>query len=240
MSLLSVAINISGLDSKVYNLITKSNLSKNLFANFLKTGAGKQALKAVAVASKLPLGNSAMRIMASKSFKVAFGFFARREISKVIDWAIKKALADGATEGQIKLAKANIYVEVGIPAGLGTTEGLDNATLGRIHETGSAIKNIPPRPFLMPAIEEFTNGGELGVIMAKYSKEDTKTMLSIIGMAASVKVKKRIVDQTGFTALSMRTMQARQKRGFKGEKALIESGSMLNSITYRVVCDLEE
>lgn len=131
-------------------------------------------------------------------------------------------------------------VLVGIPGETAERKegGITNASLGFIHEYGSPVRNIPARPFLVPGIRE----AERDVLpkMAKFARNrltewsGARKELNAIGMAAQAAVKNRIVRQEGFTPLSPKTIAARKRKGFKGEKALIRTGQLLNSITYVV------
>lgn len=64
-----------------------------------------------------------------------------------------------------------------------------------------------------------------------------KRSLSQCGAAIRDKAKDIIRTQDGFEPLSPRTIKARQHIGFKGTKALIHTGQLLNSITFQVTED---
>lgn len=127
---------------------------------------------------------------------------------------------------------------VGIPAEENARgEEIGNASLGFIHEYGSPARNIPPRPFLVPGVRD---AEPQAVAMLAMPTADALTQgygalekgLDRAGLVCQAAVKKRIVAQEGFAPLSPRTIAARQRKGYKGTKALIRTGQLLNSITY--------
>lgn len=137
------------------------------------------------------------------------------------------------------LTKSKVYV--GIPAAkterkAGDGEEVNNAMLGYIHDTGSPANNIPERPFLASGVRTVQselvevfhsagvkafNGNTAGV-MASYQKA---------GLIAQTAVKKKIVEGP-FVPLSDRTLRRRKARGRTGEKPLIDTAQMLNSVSY--------
>ena len=129
---------------------------------------------------------------------------------------------------------------VGIPAEKAPRKGdpINNAALGFIHENGSPARNIPARPFLVPGVREATP--KCLAVLKQYGKAALKDPaqiekgLNAAGLIAQAAVKKRIVSQEGFSPLKAGTLAARKRKGFKGEKALIRTGQLLNSITYVV------
>ena len=129
---------------------------------------------------------------------------------------------------------------VGIPAEENARgEEIGNAALGFIHENGSPARNIPPRPFLVPGMRD---AEPQAVAMLEKptaealtkGKDALKQGYERAGLVCQAAVKKRIVSQEGFTPISPRTIAARQRKGYKGTKALIRTGQLLNSITYVV------
>ena len=121
-------------------------------------------------------------------------------------------------------------------------EPIQNAQIAAIQEFGSPVRNIPPRPFLVPALEanrakcmNFLRNG----LRDAFSGDDQaqKRSLSQCGAAIRDKAKDIIRTQDGFEPLSPRTIKARHRIGFKGTKALIHTGQLLNSITFQVTED---
>ena len=135
---------------------------------------------------------------------------------------------------------AGKHVLVGIPADNNARKDgpITNAALGYIHENGSAAHNIPPRPFLVPGMK--VAAPKCADVLKGYAKKAVTgdatidQGLNAAGLIAQASVKKRIVSQEGFTPLKAATLAARKRKGAKGEKALIRTGQLLNSITYVV------
>ena len=127
---------------------------------------------------------------------------------------------------------------VGIPAEENARgEEIGNASLGFIHEYGSPARNIPARPFLVPGVQDAEP--QAVAMLAKPTGDALEKGVDVLvrgleraGLVCQAAVKKRIVSQDGFAPLSPRTIAARQRKGYKGTKALIRTGQLLNSITY--------
>jgi phage gpG-like protein len=115
---------------------------------------------------------------------------------------------------------------------------VNNAMLGFINEFGSPAKNIPARPFLSPGVLLIKDDILRYLKHASCEALDGKTEevtndLNAIGLLAQASVKKKIVSGP-FEALAPATIKARKRRGFTSEKPLIETGSLVGSITYAV------
>lgn len=130
---------------------------------------------------------------------------------------------------------------IGIPAEKAPRKGdpITNAALGFIHENGSPARNIPARPFLVPGVRAATP--KCLEILKQFGKQSLTAGpaaldkgLNAAGLIAQAAVKKQIVSQEGFSPLKAGTIAARKRKGYKGEKALIRTGQLLNSITYVV------
>jgi phage gpG-like protein len=141
----------------------------------------------------------------------------------------------------------NDVVLVGVPAedssrnpsdgGKGLPDEITNAQLLAIHELGSPANNIPARPVLKIGIrlaqeaiaQEFKkaaqNAFKTGALDTYYNRA---------GAIAANSVKRVFVDQTELVPLSARTLAQRKAEGFQGEKALIRTGQLRNSITWVV------
>ena len=137
-------------------------------------------------------------------------------------------------------AIASKSVLVGIPSEKKERKEGDttNAEIGFIHEYGSPMRNIPARPFLVPGVK--ASAERVSKTLKSYASDalnDASTIdkgLNAVGLIAQSQVKKQIVSQEGFAPLSPTTLKARSDKGFKGTKALIRTGQLLNSITFVV------
>lgn len=131
-------------------------------------------------------------------------------------------------------------VLIGIPADATARKGdpITNAALGYIHENGSAARNIPPRPFLVPGVAAASQRcAEVLKGYAKKSVNGESTIdkgLNAAGLIAQASVKNKIVSGDGFAPLKASTIEARKRKNAQGEKPLIRTGQLLNSITFVV------
>lgn len=122
------------------------------------------------------------------------------------------------------------------------------ATVAAIHEFGAPQNNIPPRPFLTPAIAENKTAwlllAEKGAKRAIKGDETILTILEKIGARASTDVKKAIQNVTSPPLLE-KTIAARKRRYLSKaknkkvlpkyiEKPLIDTGVMFESVSFAV------
>lgn len=140
----------------------------------------------------------------------------------------------------LKLIEAEELL-VGIPQASSSRSGDDvtNAQIGYLNEHGSPANNIPPRPHLLPAVAEaspraFESVKDViaGALDSAQGKDKSRAAFRAVGEACTAAVKKRIVNGDGFAPLQEKTIEARQRSGFKGTKPLIRTGNLLNSYTY--------
>ena len=152
-----------------------------------------------------------------------------------------KIVKDGvaALQNRLKeLTKDKVFV--GVPDGGGSRDDgkMTNAQLAYIHEFGSPANNIPARPFLTAGIQ--AGKDSILVHMKKASTDilagkDGQASLNKAGLAGQAAVKKYIVAGEGFSPLKAQTLKRREaarKSGVAGSKPLIDTGQLLNSITY--------
>jgi phage gpG-like protein len=153
---------------------------------------------------------------------------------------VKINLADELHKKMASLIHKNVYV--GIPGDAKKRDEGDpvtNAQLGYIHEKGSPANNIPARPFLMPGVEDA--GKKVSKILGESAvnikdNESVDIALNKAGLAASQSVKRRITQSIGIEGLKESTIKTRERRKSRRRsgamKPLIDTGQMLNSITY--------
>ena len=156
-------------------------------------------------------------------------------------------IVDDVLKSLQELNKANVLV--GIPsetAGRSDEDSgpINNAAIGYILETGAPERNLPARPFLVPTIQkirgdlakrarttlERVTSGEPG------AQREVNRGLEGIGLIAANAVKARI-NSGDFAPLAPSTIYRRQNRKKaprSGEKPLIDTGQLRNSITYVV------
>lgn len=135
------------------------------------------------------------------------------------------------------LASKRVYV--GIPGEKSNRSGpINNAQIGYISEHGSPVNNVPARPHLVPGIQaampEIVKELRVSAKAAMKLPGTADARLERAGIKAVISVKQKITSQEGFPELKDGTLKARARKGFKGTKALIETGQYLNAINYVV------
>ncbi|WP_238925097.1 hypothetical protein [Achromobacter insuavis] len=115
---------------------------------------------------------------------------------------------------------------------------LSNAQIGYILDNGSPKANIPARPFLVPGVEnvqpeivEDFRGGAKAALDGNAA--GVERALVRAGLRAQNSVRAKIQDGP-FDPLAPRTLADRKKRGRTGEKPLLDTGQLRNSVTYVV------
>lgn len=101
-------------------------------------------------------------------------------------------------------------------------------------------RSIPPRPYLKPAV--LTQEKRIYEILEQALVDEgldgkvgaVNKALNLVGMLVRDTAKQNIVDQRNFVPLAPATIKARQRQCFKGTKALIRTGALLNAIQYVV------
>lgn len=118
-------------------------------------------------------------------------------------------------------------------------EPINNATILAMNQFGVDELNIPPRPIMSIGIknaqEEISEQFKLAAKNALFDGPSAlTTYYNRAGIIASNSIKKVINSQEGIEAPAESTLEARREKGFKGEKALLVTGQLRNSITYVV------
>lgn len=135
---------------------------------------------------------------------------------------------------------AKKHVLIGIPSANNSRNdgAITNASIGYINEFGSTANNIPPRPFLQPGVKKVST--QCAEVLKRSAqnildgKDSIERGLNVVGTIARDSVKKTIVASEGFSPLAEKTLAQRARKGFKGTKPLIQTGQLINSITYVV------
>lgn len=111
-------------------------------------------------------------------------------------------------------------------------EGGHNSFLAYIHEHGSPIRNIPARPFLMPAFKSEADTAEAfikeGLSSEVESPGSIAKGLGFAGMAIQTKAQNNIANSVNMKPLSPLTIAQRQRPGFNGQKNGFKGTSPLN------------
>jgi hypothetical protein len=135
-----------------------------------------------------------------------------------------------------------IEVVVGIPEAndsRGDGSQIGNAQLAYIQETGSPLNNIPPRPFLSPGVSEsadqwmsqLRNAGEAAL---NFKQDEMMQAFSRAGIIASDAVKLKIQAGIAPPLKGPRYHKGRAPQPPSEATPLIDTGSLLRSITYSV------
>jgi len=129
-------------------------------------------------------------------------------------------------------------VLVGIPSSTSGRSGqINNAALGYIHEHGSPARNLPARPFLIPAVNRLAP--QASALLQKAAEfalngraDQAQATLEALGMQAATAVKNNILagGDPKFADLALST----QRRKGTPYTILVETAQMLNAITYVV------
>ncbi|MFG0231753.1 hypothetical protein [Achromobacter sp. 413638] len=131
-------------------------------------------------------------------------------------------------------------VLVGVPDSAPDREAgpLSNAQIGYILEHGSPANNLPPRPHLLPGVQDARPKVEpelkAGCDAALDGDvEQVDQRLNRAGLVAASAVKAKINSNIQ-PALAERTLEDRRRRGVTRENTLVDTGQYRNSITYVV------
>ena len=141
---------------------------------------------------------------------------------------------------------SNVDVLVGVPHGEARTDGdgLTNAQIGYILETGSPAMNLPPRPHLARGVEEVQDdvADRLTKAVDAALQGNTKRMYLNLGAAGKKAVMsvKAVINSGDFEELAPATIKARKSRKRKSKKPLVDTAQYRNSHTYVVLKNSEE
>lgn len=158
-------------------------------------------------------------------------------ISKIYLMMLKTIDKIWAFKAAIDAMRKSVFV--GVPQDENSRSGqIGNASLAYIHEKGSPAANIPARPFMGPGVKAVQSQIEDALSAgAKAAFLDTSAInksLNKTGLIAQSSIKKTIVAGSGFAPLKQSTLAARKRRGLTRTKPLIDTASLLNSISYAV------
>ncbi|MBY4751887.1 hypothetical protein [Burkholderia dolosa] len=115
-------------------------------------------------------------------------------------------------------------------------ESISKAELGYILENGSPVNNIPPRPHLVPGVEEarpkFEPQLQKGVEAALDGDlEKVNRSLNRAGLV-TVPVVQNKINSNIPPELAESTLEARRRNGITTEKTLVVTGEYRNAMTY--------
>lgn len=135
---------------------------------------------------------------------------------------------------------ASTRVSVGIPQDKDERKGdgeINNAALGYIHEHGAPEAGIPERPWLVPGVKSAQDDitvrlKQAGAAALEGKKSVVEKIFHAVGLIGQAAARSYIQASEHFEPLLPRTLKARERRGRTGDKPLIDTGQMRNSVTY--------
>ncbi len=151
---------------------------------------------------------------------------------------------EGIESLNIRIAELNkLNVFVGWLESAKYDDGTPVAGVAAVHEYGSPKMNIPPRPFMRPAIadnkSEWMNIIKQGARAILRGESTAEQVLELLGLKASGDVKIAIKNVTQ-PALQASTVASKARKKADGKsignlnKPLVEEAIMINSVTYEV------
>lgn len=145
---------------------------------------------------------------------------------------------DGVLASINELVKKQVLVGVPDSAPDRKEGPLSNAQIGYILEHGSPANNLPPRPHLLPGVQDARpkvepelQAGVTAALDGDAQMVDTRLNRAGIVAASSVKAK---INSNVQPALSERTLADRRRRGVTRENTLVDTAQYRNSITHVV------
>lgn len=113
---------------------------------------------------------------------------------------------------------------------------ISNAAIGYIQETGSPANNIPPRPFLVPGVEDATQKVTPHLQKSVEAALDgdlsgAERRMASAGLVAQNSARAKINSNIQ-PKLADATIAARLRRGVTRTNTLVDTGQLRNSITY--------
>jgi phage gpG-like protein len=154
-------------------------------------------------------------------------------------------LGDMLKQSKVALSKVEMKLHalalksvlVGIPAAANNRkadESITNSQIAYIQNFGAPEINIPAREFMYSGIRN----AQTRIVkalklagMASFNGGNPDTYLAQAGLVAQASIKAKITDGP-FIPLAAGTVAARQSRGKKSDKPLIDTGQLRNAITY--------
>jgi len=124
-------------------------------------------------------------------------------------------------------------VAVGFPKGFNAyPNGTPVAMVATVHEFGSAVRNIPPRPYLRPTLQKnnfYKSLRKMTFIKVMRGELNPDVAMHQLGDTIANDIKDEIVAVSS-PSLDRKTIE---KKG--STNPLIDTGHLLHSVTYKVV-----
>lgn len=133
---------------------------------------------------------------------------------------------------ELKRHMTSRSVKIGFPQGPTEKDGTPVAMIAAVHEFGVPKKNIPERSFLRSSIHEhmpnYLRLNRANLLRVIRSKITIEAALGLLGQMAAGDAK-RMIRNGNFVPLAPSTIRAKGS-----SKPLIDSGTMLQTLTYEV------
>ena len=103
------------------------------------------------------------------------------------------------------------------------------------NEFGNMARNIPPRPFMRPAVDNNTWSKQFSLLLKPVLRGNSTatTAFKQTGLIIEGDIKQAITEVTA-PALAQSTIKARQRRGSNSTKPLQDTGVMIRTVSNEV------
>ena len=150
----------------------------------------------------------------------------RRVPNVAVQDALKELVRMKENKGKVGWLESNTY-----------KDGTSVAYVAIIQEMGSPKNGIPPRPFFRPTIaaksNTWKNQFKSGCKAILAGNETASTVMEKVVQGAAGEIK-RTISKIQAPALSVATIRAREAKGNTSKKPLVDTGLMLQTLTYSV------
>lgn len=136
---------------------------------------------------------------------------------------------DAAMKGLVGVS--GMYIKAGLLEGSKRDDGLNQAEIGAVHEFGSKDGNIPSRSFIRSWLRD-KKGDIQKMVKVVYNRivdgKDPKQSMKLLGKFSKDGIVKQLLG------LSSPPLSAKWIAKKKSSKLLIDTGSMMKAINYKV------
>jgi len=136
------------------------------------------------------------------------------------------------------LRKVNVFIGVTDENDAREESHIGNIALANIMENGAPSENIPPRPFMKPAIASIKNEirGRLQIAATYlYQKKNDRARQVLNGIGIKgVAAMRRMMESNIPPELELNTLKKRKKRGIARASTLIKTKQLWRALSYKV------
>lgn len=176
-----------------------------------------------------------------KKLKDLFQDYINTEIQPLIDYVNGFAIEIGVIDGVSKDSRDKKDKKDK------SEDGVSNSELLFIHEQGSYIRHIPPRPVLVYTMEDMYNNKDSpyhyymdlildGIIYKNWKKKEIDEAINRLG-AEIVKYARELISNrdSRFAPNAPATIKAKSKNGKLSDIPLSDTNQLKRAITYRII-----